>query len=99
MGIYKDFPCGLRPEVWRRVYDYCTKEPYSFMMINLQVKDPRYRIVKNFNEPLNVPVYERELQEGWALSLGTNIQDPNSEEKEEADSKNNLLINKQQLRK
>lgn len=70
MGIYKDFPCGLRPDVWRRVYDYCTKEPYSFMMINLQVKDPQYRIVKNFNEPLNVPVYERELQENWALGLG-----------------------------
>lgn len=70
MGIYKDFPCGLRPDVWRRVYDYCTKEPYSFMMINLQVKDPQYRIVKNFNEPLNVPVYEREIQESWALSLG-----------------------------
>jgi len=70
MGIYKDFPCGLRPDVWRRVYDYCTKEPYSFMMINLQVKDPQYRIVKNFNEPLNVPVYERELQENWAFGLG-----------------------------
>lgn len=70
MGIYKDFPCGLRPDVWRRVYDYCTKEPYSFMMINLQVKDPQYRIVKNFNEPLNVPVYEREIQESWSLSLG-----------------------------
>jgi hypothetical protein len=71
MGIYKDFPCGLRPEVWRRVYDYCTKEPYSFMMINLQVKDPKYRIVKNFNEPLNVPVYERDLQESWVLGLGS----------------------------
>lgn len=73
MGIYKDFPCGLRPDVWRRVYDYCTKEPYGFMMINLQVKDPKYRIVKNFNEPLHVPVYEREIQESWALSLGNHL--------------------------
>ena len=87
MGIYKDFPCGLRPDVWRRVYDYCTKEPYSFMMINLQVKDPKYRIVKNFNEPLNVPVYERDIQESWALSLGNTTFKKEKEEKEEKEEK------------
>ena len=74
IAIYRDFPCGLTWPVWRKAYEYCTREPYSFMMVNLQVKDPRYRIVKNFDEPLNVPVYERELQEQWAASLGKTTQ-------------------------
>lgn len=97
MGIYKDFPCGLRPDVWRRVYDYCTKEPYSFMMINLQVKDPKYRIVKNFNEPLNVPVYERDIQESWALSLENTTFKKEKEEKgkkKEKEEKGDLLLRK-----
>ena len=54
-SIYTDFPCGLEANVWRILYDYCTREPFSFMMINLQVKDSQFRIVKNFNEPLYIP--------------------------------------------
>jgi hypothetical protein len=69
VAIYRDFPCGLTWPVWRRVYDYCTRDPYNFMMINLQVKDPKYRIIKNFDEPLNVPVYERHLQEAWSMQF------------------------------
>ncbi len=71
VAIYRDFPCGLTWPVWRRVYDYCTREPYSFMMINLQVKDPKFRIIKNFDEPLNVPVYERQEQEAWSQQFCT----------------------------
>ncbi len=62
--IYKDFPCGLSAQNWKIVYEYCTREPYAFMMINTQVKDPTYRIIKNFNEPLYIPEDKR-LHDQW----------------------------------
>jgi energy-coupling factor transporter ATP-binding protein EcfA2 len=58
--IYKDFPCGLSAEHWKIVYEYCVREPYGFMMINTQVKDPTLRIIKNFNEPLYIPQDKRQ---------------------------------------
>lgn len=61
-SIYKDFPCGLIWPHWKRVYDYCTAEPYSFMMINTQVKDPQFKLVKNFDEPLFIPLHRQEQQ-------------------------------------
>jgi hypothetical protein len=67
------------------------------MMINLQVKDPKYRIVKNFNEPLNVPVYERDIQESWALSLENTTFKKEKEEKgkkKEKEEKGDLLLRK-----
>jgi hypothetical protein len=63
--IYKDFPCGLSALNWKIVYEYCTREPYAFMMINTQVKDPTFRIVKNFTEPLYIPEDKR-LHDQWA---------------------------------
>lgn len=78
VAIYRDFPCGLKPDTWRTAYEYCTKEPYGFMMINLQVKDPMYRITKNFTEPLLIPL-DKNVQASWAASLGgpkNSIADP-----------------------
>lgn len=63
-SIYSDFPCGLDWEQWRLVYDYCTKDPYHFMMINTQAKDSRYRITKNFIEPLCIP-FDKEEKQAW----------------------------------
>lgn len=63
-SIYKDFPCGLTWPHWKAVYDYCTREPYSFMMINTQVKDPKFKLVKNFDEPLFIPL-DRHEQQIW----------------------------------
>lgn len=62
--IYKDFPCGLSAQNWKIVYEYCTREPYAFMMINTQVKDPTFRIIKNFTEPLYIPEDKR-LHDQW----------------------------------
>lgn len=58
--IYKDFPCGLTADHWKIVYEYCVREPYGFMMINTQVKNPRYRLIKNFSEPLDIPLDRRD---------------------------------------
>lgn len=63
-AIYKDFPCGLKPHVWLAIYKYCTKEPYHFMMINLQTSDPKCRIVRNFDEPIAIPSYDED-QDNW----------------------------------
>ena len=63
-AIYKDFPCGLKPHVWLSVYKYCTREPYHFMMINLQTSNPDHRIIKNFDEPIPLPAYEED-QDMW----------------------------------
>ena len=62
--IYKDFPCGLSADHWKIVYEYCVREPYGFMMINTQVKNPTFRIVKNFIEPLYIPQDKRD-HEVW----------------------------------
>lgn len=62
--IYKDFPCGLSAEHWKIVYEYCVREPYGFMMINTQVKNPTFRIIKNFIEPLYIPQDKRD-HEAW----------------------------------
>lgn len=63
-SIYTDFPCGLDWMTWRAVYDYCTKDAFSFMMINLQVKNPTFRIIKNFDEPLYIPA-DKKLIPQW----------------------------------
>lgn len=66
-AIYKDFPCGLKPHVWLSIYKYCTREPYHFMMINLQTSDSQHRIVKNFDEPIPLPSHEED-QDAWLRS-------------------------------
>lgn len=70
-AIYKDFPCGLKWDHWRQVYQYCVQEPYGFMMINTQVKNPQYRLVKNFDQPLMIPS-DRTLHDSWLASLKPN---------------------------
>lgn len=80
--IYKDFPCGLTWDHWKTVFDYCTREPYSFMMINTQVKDPQYKIVKNFDEPLFLPLNRLEHPR-WIVSFqGDSVPTANREEEE-----------------
>ena len=36
-----------------KIYNYCTKEPYSFMMVDTR-PTARVRFKKNFNEPIDL---------------------------------------------
>jgi hypothetical protein len=42
----------VKEDTWMQIYDYATKEPFSFLYINF--KHPRYRYFKNFTTPLIV---------------------------------------------
>lgn len=52
--IYREYPMGLRFPDWIQVVKYCTQEPYSFILFNLQTSNPDMRIVKNFDMPLTL---------------------------------------------
>lgn len=53
-SIYEENSCGLNEEEWRRVYEYCTKDPFSFLLINYG-KPEKERMWRNFDEmiPIN----------------------------------------------
>jgi hypothetical protein len=55
-SIYEENSVGLTDQEWRRVYDYCTREPFSFMLINYS-KPETERVWKNFDEM--VPIQPR----------------------------------------
>jgi len=52
--IYREYPMGHNYQAWRKIVEYCTKDPYSFCMFNLQTADRNFRITKNFDEPLSL---------------------------------------------
>lgn len=52
--IYREYPMGLKWKDWLKIVDYCTKEPYTFALFNLQTSDINYRIIRNFDEPLTI---------------------------------------------
>lgn len=52
--IYMEYPMGLKYKDWVKIVDYCTREPYTFALFNLQTSDLDNRIVKNFDEPLSI---------------------------------------------
>ena len=52
--IYKEYPMGLKLKDWLRIVDYCTREPYHFIMFNLQTSDLNHRITHNFDNPLTL---------------------------------------------
>lgn len=54
LAIYREYPMGLKFNDWMKVVKYCTQEPYSFIMFNLQTSDINMRIVKNFDCPLTL---------------------------------------------
>lgn len=54
LAIYREYPMGLKHKEWLAVYNYCTRDPYTFIMFNLQTSNPDYKISKNFNEPLSL---------------------------------------------
>lgn len=51
--IYSEYPMGLKWKEWEKMVHHYTREPYSFIMFNLQTSDPNYRIVSNFNHPIS----------------------------------------------
>lgn len=53
-SIYEENSCGLNEQEWRRVYEYCTHDPFSFLLINYG-KPEKERMWKNFDEmiPIN----------------------------------------------
>lgn len=51
--IYREYPMGHKYKDWLKIVDYCTNEPHSFIMFNLQTSNPDHRICKQFNCPLS----------------------------------------------
>lgn len=54
IAIYREFPMGHKFNDWLKIVKYCTEEPYSFIMFNLQTSDLNQRIIKNFDQPLSL---------------------------------------------
>ncbi len=50
--IYREYPMGLKWPIWMKVYKFCTQEPYSFIMFNLQTSNPDLKICRNFDTPI-----------------------------------------------
>jgi hypothetical protein len=57
--ICEEFPMGIKKDDqmkqkdrWLQVYEYAIKEPHHFLFYNMQEKDKRKRIMKNFEEYL-----------------------------------------------
>lgn len=49
LALYDENSVGLTKDEWLGVYNYCTNEPFSFMMINY-MKPKGERVYKNFDE-------------------------------------------------
>ena len=49
LALYDENSVGLTKDEWLAVYNYCTSEPFSFMMINY-MKPKGERVYKNFDE-------------------------------------------------
>lgn len=50
-AIHDEFPMScINRDSWTGMYNYATKDPYDFMYYNMQQKDKRKRIMKNFDE-------------------------------------------------
>jgi hypothetical protein len=47
--IYDEYPMDMNFETWKRAYDYCTADDYSFMFYNTQAPK-NMRVMKNFTE-------------------------------------------------
>lgn len=49
--IHEEFPMGcINKDRWLEMYNYATKNPYSFMYYNMQPKERNKRVMKNFTE-------------------------------------------------
>jgi hypothetical protein len=49
--IHDEYPMGcINKDKWLQMYNYATKDPYCFMYYNMQPKDRKKRIMKNFDE-------------------------------------------------
>lgn len=50
--IYEEYPMGKTKEAWMVLYQHAVAEPYSFLFINYQKKDPKQRMLKRFESYL-----------------------------------------------
>ncbi len=49
--IHDEYPMNcMDRKVWLKMYSYAVKEPYSFMYYNMQEKEKRKRVMKDFKE-------------------------------------------------
>ena len=71
-SIYEENSCGLPEKEWRAVYDFCTKEPFSFMLINYS-KSEGERIWKNFDQM--VPVAPQKADDRKKLQHDAAVED------------------------
>lgn len=51
--IYREYPMGLKYNHWLKVVQFCTEQPYHFVMFNLQTSNPDHKIIHNFDRPLS----------------------------------------------
>lgn len=54
--ICEEFPMGLKTDEWYEVYQYCTKDDFSFLFYNMQRKK-KFRLMKNFTEYIEIGKY------------------------------------------
>ena len=52
-SISEENPGHLDFNDFLKIYNYCTKEPYSFMMVDVR-PTARVTFKKNFNEPIDL---------------------------------------------
>jgi hypothetical protein len=52
-AIYEEYPCSMKREPWERAYEYCTRDEFSFMYINIK-KPKKRRMMKNFDEYITI---------------------------------------------
>lgn len=51
-SILKDFAIPLNPDQFLKAYEYATKDPGSFLMLDLVDRDPQHRLRKDFSEAI-----------------------------------------------
>jgi hypothetical protein len=57
--VYEEWPESMREEEWMKVFDFCTREPFTFIYINNHFPKGQ-RIFKNFTHK----IIDRHIQDG-----------------------------------
>jgi len=53
-AIMTEFPMGMKKNEWLMCYNYCVEGEFNFLFYNMQIKEKRLRVFKNFDEHVYV---------------------------------------------
>lgn len=53
-AIMTEFPMGMKKNEWLMCYHYCVEGEFNFLFYNMQIKEKRLRVFKNFDEHVYV---------------------------------------------